>query len=156
VNPGPSLPKELGDERRVVIEVPQKWRARDYALAAQMFLEDLANVEGRGLADVVRDVHSSAARQRGAGESRVGLVGQVVALSSQNAAQGGVAVIRGVLEGRRRQARVTLSAVAYQEAIEAHRDGLLVRCLGDLAREGRSWVLSNPKEFGRLSGSEAG
>ena len=81
-------------------------------------------------------------------------MGPVVKLSSQESSQGGEAVIHGFVEGKPIAIRVVLAPESYQTAINAHRDGLLVRCLGDLGREGRSWVLQNPRDFIILTESE--
>lgn len=75
------------------------------------------------------------------------IVGTVVKLDSHDAAAGGEAVLRVDFEGRIRQVKVKLDAAAYQVAIAAHSDRSLVRCTGDLAREGRSWVLRNARDF---------
>jgi len=76
------------------------------------------------------------------------VVGTVVKLDSPDPAVGGNAVIRFDLDGHMRLAKVVLEATAYQQAIQAHGDRALVRCTGDLAREGRSWTLQNPRDFG--------
>jgi hypothetical protein len=75
------------------------------------------------------------------------IVGTIVGLKSDDSAAGGGVDLRVHLEGRQRKVRVSLEPAAYQEALTAHRDGALVRCLGDLEREGRSWVLRNPRDF---------
>jgi len=82
------------------------------------------------------------------------IIGPVVKLSSQDPSRGGETVIHSYVEGKPLRIHVTLSPNPYQTAIEAHRDGVLVRCLGDLRREGRSWVLSNPHDFHVDTGSE--
>jgi hypothetical protein len=75
------------------------------------------------------------------------LAGPVVKVNSSEPSHGGEAVLHASIEGRSRSVRVVLEATAYQTAIAAHRIGALVRCVGDLAREGRSWVLRNPRDF---------
>lgn len=75
------------------------------------------------------------------------LMGTVVKLDSSDPKVGGDAVLRTDLEGKIRQVKVKLDAAAYQVAIAAHSDRSLVRCTGDLAREGRSWVLRNARDF---------
>lgn len=78
------------------------------------------------------------------------VVGPVVKLNSSDAARGGEAVLKATVDGRFRSVRVVLDSSAYAEAIEAHKEHLLVRCIGELAREGRSLVLRNPRDFDRL------
>jgi hypothetical protein len=75
------------------------------------------------------------------------VVGTVVRLDSPNSAVGGDAILRAQWEGRMRPVKVTLDAEGYVRAIQAHGDRALVRVIGDLAREGRSWCLRNPRDF---------
>lgn len=82
------------------------------------------------------------------------VIGPVVKLDSPDAAKGGEVVLKATVDGRFRSVRVALDAAAYAQAIEAHREHLLVRCTGDLAREGRSLVLRNPRDFGGVDETE--
>lgn len=75
------------------------------------------------------------------------IVGTVVRLDSHNSAAGGDAVLRAEWEGRMRLVKVTLDAAGYARAIQAHGDRALVLVTGDLAREGRSLCLRNPRDF---------
>lgn len=84
------------------------------------------------------------------------VVGPVVKLNSAEPSQGGEAVLHAPVDGRSRSVRVVLDSAAYQAAIAAHRDGALVRCVGDLGREGRSWILRNPRDLGVASEPENG
>ncbi len=100
-------------------------------------------------ADTAAVLREASARLRGdAIYPATEIKGTVVRLESDDSASGGGVVLRVELEGRPRQVRVVLDPVGYQHAIKAHGDRALVRCLGDLAREGRSWALHNPREFG--------
>jgi hypothetical protein len=75
------------------------------------------------------------------------VLGTVVKLDSCNPSEGGIVVLRSFLDGRNRDVRISLDTKQYQAAIQAHGDRSLVRCVGDLAREGRSWQLRNPHDF---------
>jgi hypothetical protein len=75
------------------------------------------------------------------------LVGPVVKLDSAAPAHGGEAVVYAAVDGKRRYIRVALGAEPYRTAINAHLAGAPVRCAGDLVREGRSWILRNPRDF---------
>lgn len=75
------------------------------------------------------------------------VLGIVVKLDSQQPASGGVVVVRADVEGTIRHVRVHLDAEHYQQAIVAHGSSSLVRCTGDLSREGISWLLRNPRDF---------
>jgi hypothetical protein len=73
--------------------------------------------------------------------------GTVVKLDSSNADEGGVIVLRSFIDDRNRDVRIVLSADQYHSAVQAHDKGSLVRCVGDLGKEGRSWQLRNPHDF---------
>ena len=76
------------------------------------------------------------------------IVGPVVSASSESGA--GEVRINVLLEGRPRKVRVNLSAEDYNRAVHAHarRDhGVLVRCAGDLVKDGRMYRLLNPRRF---------
>lgn len=62
------------------------------------------------------------------------ILGNVVQLESEYAAEGGGVLLRGVVEGRMMRVRVRLTSAGYAVAMEAHTKGALVRCVGDLAR----------------------
>lgn len=82
------------------------------------------------------------------------LVGPVVKLDSSDATRGGDVVLKALIDGRYRSVRVALPPEPYQKAIDAHREHLLVRCTGELAREGRSLALRNATDFLALADSE--
>lgn len=76
------------------------------------------------------------------------VVGPVVFASSESGA--GEVRINVLLEGRPRKVRVDLSAADYNRAVHAHarRDhGVLVRCAGDLIKDGRMYRLLDPRRF---------
>jgi hypothetical protein len=69
------------------------------------------------------------------------LEGAVVGLDSDNANAGGVAVIAGQVDGQPRKVRAPMDARDYGLAIRAHREGQLLRCEGELVRQGRRFQL---------------
>lgn len=76
------------------------------------------------------------------------VVGPVVFASSESGA--GEVRINVLLDGRPRKVRVDLSAGDYNRAVHAHarRDsGVLVRCAGDLVKDGRMYRLLDPRRF---------
>lgn len=83
------------------------------------------------------------------------VVGSVVLLESEDATSGGAVQLRAVVDGRMMRVRVLLPANDYAVAVDAHRTGGLVRCIGDLAREGRGRVLQNPRDFALCAEDEA-
>jgi hypothetical protein len=84
------------------------------------------------------------------------VVGTVVLLESEDAAVGGAVQLRAVVDGRMLRVRVHLPSDAYAVAVEAHKTGSLVRCVGELTREGRGRVLRNPREFALCADEEEG
>lgn len=55
--------------------------------------------------------------------------------------------INGLIDHRFRNVLVELVEDDYRKATNAHRDHLLVRCNGELMREGRQYVLRNARSF---------
>jgi hypothetical protein len=55
--------------------------------------------------------------------------------------------VAGQVESRARKVTIDLSASDYQTAIRAHADVAIVRCTGELVKEGRSFRLQNPRHF---------
>ena len=75
------------------------------------------------------------------------LYGVVLAVRREDGAPTGRVTIRGYVEGSLRQVRVDMNEADYETAIEAHRKGLPVQCEGELLREGRTYLLRNPRNF---------
>jgi hypothetical protein len=73
------------------------------------------------------------------------LVGPVRKLESPDPSVGGAVSIAGMVDGGVRPVRVELSAEDYRVAALAHTERTLVRCEGELVRDGRSWVLRTPR-----------
>ncbi len=59
----------------------------------------------------------------------------------------GTITVGGFVDGRPRKVRVDLGEDDYRRACDAHREGNLVRCIGTLVRERRTFVLREPREF---------
>lgn len=85
--------------------------------------------------------------------SSLELLGAVIVLESDDAAAGGA--IQMSARGRPMRVRMSLPPAEYAVGMEAHRRRAMVRCTGDLLREGRACVLQNPRDF-VLSGEEEG
>jgi len=77
------------------------------------------------------------------------ITGMVIKLGSQDPNQGGEVIVRASWEGERklRPIRVVLLPENYQQAILAHSERWMVRCVGEIAREGSSWTLRNARSF---------
>lgn len=76
------------------------------------------------------------------------VVGYVVKLEKSEREPRGVATLYGDVAGSHRRVRLELSASDYATAIEAHRDGTALRAKGELAKDGRSWLLRAPVLLG--------
>jgi hypothetical protein len=76
------------------------------------------------------------------------VVGYVVKLEKSEREPRGVATLYGEVAGSHRRVRLELSASDYATAIEAHRDGTALRAKGELAKDGRSWLLRAPVLLG--------
>lgn len=75
------------------------------------------------------------------------LEGPVIKLERHGNTGPGIATVYGLVEDSPRRVRIELAEEDYNQAIQAHGDGLDVRCGGRLVREGRSYVIKNPAAF---------
>jgi hypothetical protein len=55
--------------------------------------------------------------------------------------------ITGLVDGTYRNVQVALESSDYEQAVEAHKKRWPVHCEGELTREGRKFVLRNPRRF---------
>jgi len=67
-----------------------------------------------------------------------------------NVVEGDITVSAPV-EGKMRSIVVGLGPDTYSEAVRAHDDRRTIRCVGDLAKEGRQYRLRNPRHFSVIS-----
>ena len=74
------------------------------------------------------------------------LAGSVLKLERQNTDRTGQVTLYGLVEGGSAKVRVELSQADYELAIEAHKTGQVLCATGTLIKEGRSWVLQDPRE----------
>lgn len=99
--------------------------------------------------DVLRDAAKDLRQE--ASYRAVDVAGLVRRLDSGDVDCGGVVVLQGSVDGRARPIHVELAASDYKIAVDAHRRGVMVECVGDLERSGRSWVLRSPRHFGIIA-----
>lgn len=85
----------------------------------------------------------------------VEVAGVVTKLERQGEQDEGTATIFGTVDGAPRKVRVYLQGADHTRAIEAYRDRLPVTCVGDLVKDGQSFVLRNPRGF-MLAGDSEG
>ena len=83
----------------------------------------------------------------------VEVVGSVFKLERQSDTRGRI-TIYGSVEGVRRTVVTELSDGEHSLAVRAYKDRIPLSCTGELVREGRSWVLKNPRGVRLLSGDE--
>lgn len=60
---------------------------------------------------------------------------------------GGFVVVLSIVEGSTRLINIELDAEDYESAILAHKNGIRVRCFGNLTKQGGQFVLTNPRGF---------
>jgi hypothetical protein len=75
------------------------------------------------------------------------LVGVVVGLRRDEGAPIGKVTVAGVIDGALRKIQLELGEPDYSQAVEAHKQELVVSCEGELVREGRGFSLRNPRNF---------
>jgi len=73
--------------------------------------------------------------------------GWVVKLERNDTSQPGRATIAAEVEGRVRKIQIELDGSDYDSVVEAHKEGQLIVCNGDLVKEGRNFVLKRPRNL---------
>jgi hypothetical protein len=74
------------------------------------------------------------------------LYGTVVALESEDAEEGKV-VVAGLVDDKPRRVHIELAPPWYGAAIQAHAEHRLVRAVGDVAKQGRRWIMTPVRSF---------
>jgi hypothetical protein len=74
------------------------------------------------------------------------IIGMVQKLEHRGGDHGKVTVLT-VGDGEHRAVTMELSGADHSAAVNAYENRIPVTCVGELAREGRSWVLRNPRDF---------
>lgn len=77
------------------------------------------------------------------------LEGQIIDLHSEAPKEGGVVTVAAMVEGRVKRVKITLSADDYKLACEAHSNGWMFTCEGELHKEKNLLVLRNPRRASR-------
>jgi len=81
-------------------------------------------------------------------ETDVEIEGWVTKLEKdERESDSGTITLSTFLEGKKKNVRIELSGEAYKSAIKAHDQGWLVRCQGDLIKEGKRYILDLPRYF---------
>lgn len=82
------------------------------------------------------------------------LTGAVVKLESENAEEGGTAVVVAQIDEKTRKVRVPLAQDDYRIAIRCHESGDVIACEGELTRQGNTYTLSHAREVRILTDGE--
>lgn len=75
------------------------------------------------------------------------IIGTVKKLVSDNVPAGGDVLLKARMDDQVRTVRAKLAPNDYQIAIDAHKGHSWIRCTGELSRQGRFWVLENPRDM---------
>lgn len=84
------------------------------------------------------------------------IYGSVLKLVSEKPNVGGDVYVRANVDGQIRTVRLSLDSWNYAIAIEAHKRQNWIRCVGDLSRDGRRWVLTNVHDMSVVGDSDGG
>ena len=84
------------------------------------------------------------------------ILGFVEKLERVVGAGSGQASVNTLIDEQPRKVSLELGDPDYQVAVQAHRDSRPIYCIGELAREGRSFRLRNPRQFRLLELEENG
>ena len=74
------------------------------------------------------------------------VIGTVNKLEHKDGDHGKVTII-GSTDGVPRTVTMELAGKEHENAIRSYEDRIPISCVGELKREGRSWVIRNPREF---------
>jgi hypothetical protein len=74
------------------------------------------------------------------------VIGIVNKLEHKDSDHGKVTII-GSTDGIPRTVTMELAGKDHENAIRSYEDRIPISCIGELTREGRSWVIRNPREF---------
>ncbi|RRR71381.1 MAG: hypothetical protein EI684_11690 [Candidatus Viridilinea halotolerans] len=137
------------------ILLPLNREYRDYATRIAEALQTLAAVEERNQVDILHDIHlaipiikeAAFALRESSSREDFHLEGYVVKLEKLSHISRGRITVNGLIDDGFRYVLVELDEHDYWQATNAHRDRLLVRCDGELIREGRQYVLRNARLF---------
>lgn len=75
------------------------------------------------------------------------LVGYIVRMVREEGEIEGQVTISGYVDNTPRRIRVILNDADYQLAVKAHGQDEAIQCTGELVKEGRSYILKNPRNF---------
>ena len=87
--------------------------------------------------------------------SGIELLGVVRRLDHQGGDRGRIVLATSV-EGAPRNVTVDLSGVDHSLAVRSYEDRIPLTCVGELKREGRAWLLENPRELQLVNEDSAG
>ena len=75
------------------------------------------------------------------------LEGAVVICAHQPGQTEGKITVIGQVDGKPKRVALELRVPDYHRAVEAHKEGRMLRCFGSLVRDGRSYTLQSPREL---------
>lgn len=129
------LKSPSGDEEEIL--QPLKTSLADYAARISDAIKTLEVVEKRSQLDILSELLSKV--------PNIEIQGMVTRLQESDSV--GTVTLMGVVVGKLRKINVELNEPEYSEAIEAYQERLPVVCMGDLIKEGNTFVLKNPRLF---------
>jgi hypothetical protein len=124
-----------GDEEEIL--QPLKTSLADYAARISDAIKTLEVVEKRSQLDILSSLLTQV--------PNIEIQGMVTRLQESDSV--GTVTLLGVVVGKLRKINVELNEPEYSEAIEAYQERLPVVCTGDLIKEGKTFMLKNPRHF---------
>jgi hypothetical protein len=129
------LKNPSGDEEEIL--QPLKTSLADYAARISDAIKTLEVVEKRSQLDILSSLLTQV--------PNIEIQGMVTRLQESDSV--GTVTLLGVVVGKLRKINVELNEPEYSEAIEAYQERLPVVCTGDLIKEGKTFMLKNPRHF---------
>lgn len=129
------LKNPSGDELEIL--QPLKTSLADYAARISDAIKTLEVMEKRSQLDILSDLLTKV--------PNIEIQGMVTRLPQSDSI--GTVTLLGFVVGKLRKINVNLNEPEYSEAIKAYQERLPVVCMGDLIKEGDTFVLKNPRYF---------
>jgi len=132
--------KNTFSEDKLKIYLPLDQDFDDYPRRMYEVMETLEKAENRSQLDILSELITEARNIE-----IQGLVTQVQPLAE---VKSGNITILGIVVDKLRKIRIQLSDIEYNLALKAYSERLPIICTGDLIKEGDSFMLKNPRNFG--------
>ena len=125
---------------KLKIYLPLNQDFDDYPRRMYEVMEILEKAENRSQLDILSDLITVA--------KNIEIQGLVTQVQASGEVKSGNITIQGIVVDKLRKIHIQLSKAEYNVALLAYSERLPIICTGDLIKEGGSFMLKNPRNFG--------